>query len=222
MTRDKSSLTRNHDLTKQEMLRLVTKHRMAGNEIDENFAAILYEKHGIRNSDGGRYTVSSLKNHFTRYMRKAADDTRENFSGYQELQKMRLERLLSIAMNELDTDDSIRESYDDDESGRYALTHKSKIGYIQQCKSIIAELSTLTGANAPVELLVSSRIQTEITIMHDALKSHLPEDTFAQVAAVLEHIMGLSQQRLGEAQAQRTAQIKALEADVTELTDEDD
>ena len=194
---------------KSELLRLVTKHRMMGNQIDEDFAAVLDELHGIRTETGERYTVRSLKNQFTRYMKTSAEETRENFEGYQELQKLRLENLLSKVFNELEGDTERKDTY--------VLTHKVFLGYLKEARNIISELSTLTGANAPVELLVSGRIESEITLIHQAMKEYLPEDTFSQVAKVLEHVMGLSNHRLGEAERERTEIIDALEVQVIEM-----
>ena len=196
-----------------ELRRLLTKHRMTGNVIDEEFAAVLDERYGIRNDSNERYTVRSLKNIFTRYMKGCAEETRENFEGYQELQKQRLEYLLSLVMKEIDPDET------SDRENEYILTHKAFLGYIKEARSLVSELSTLTGANAPIELLVGGQIKKEITLIHEVLEQNLPEETFSQVAAVLSHALGLSDKRLGEAERERKQLIDALEAQVEELLD---
>ena len=209
-----SDLAVQKEKNKAECIRLVTRHRLNGNEIDEDFAAVLYEQHGIKNEAGDPYTVASLKNQFTRYMKTSAEETRANFEGYQELQRRRLEMLLSKVTAQLDEDDDNRAA------GEYGLTHKSRMGYIKEARNIISELSTLTGANAPVELLVSGRIETEVNLIFEVIKDCLPEETFNQVAAVLEHSLGLSNNRLGEAQRARKSLVDALEAEVMEIAGE--
>ncbi|EKU97992.1 hypothetical protein Lepto7375DRAFT_7251 [Leptolyngbya sp. PCC 7375] len=209
-----SEILAQREKTKRELTRLLTRHRLNGHEIDEEFAMELYEQHGIRTDKNKPYTVVSLKNQFTRYMKSSAEETRANFESYQELQRRRLENLLSKVMKELDDDEDNRAA------GEYGFTHKVRMGYIKEAKNIISELSTLTGANAPVELLVSGRIQQEVILMNEALKEFLPEETFNQVAVVLEHVMGLSNNRLGEAQRERKQLVDALEAEVMEIAGE--
>ena len=200
-------------IKKEELIRLLTKRRLRGLEIDLEFAAVLDEQHGIRNDQNKRYSVRSLKHVFTRYMSKSAEETRETFSGYQELQKRRLESLLAKVLDEIDPD-TFTESDD-----RYPLTHKDRTAYLKEARNIIAELSKLTGANAPVELLVSGRIESEITLIFEAIKEHLPEDRFNEVATVLKHVMGLSEQRLTTAEQERKQLVNTLEAQVLEHGD---
>ena len=200
-------------IKKDDLIRRLTKRRMRGLEIDNEFAAYLDEQCGIRNDENKRYSVRSLKHIFTRYMSKSAEETRENFSGYQELQKLRLEDLLNKTLDEIDPDVST------ESSDRYVLTHKDRAAYLKEARNIIAELSKLTGANAPVELLVSGRIESEITLIFEAIKEHLPEDRFNEVALVLKHVMGLSQQRLTTAEQERKQLVNTLEAQVLEHGD---
>lgn len=209
-----SEILAQREKTKHELTRLLTRHRLNGKEIDEEFAMELYERHGIRTDKNKPYTVVSLKNQFTRYMKSSAEETRANFEGYQELQRRRLEMLLSKVTAQLDADDDNRAA------GEYGLNHKSRMGYIKEARNIISELSTLTGANAPVELLVSGRIETEVNLIFEVIKECLPEETFNQVAAVLEHSLGLSNNRLGEAQRERKQLVDALEAEVMEIAGE--
>lgn len=211
-TLEKEALAVRQD-NKAELMRLLTKHRMKGKEIDEDFAAILDEQHGLRNDKNERYTVRSLKTQFNRYMKTSAEETRENFEGYQELQKKRLEHLLSLVMDELDPEGTER-------TEQYVMTHKAFAGYIKEARQLISELSTLTGANAPVEILVAGRIQTEVQLIHEALEQNLPEELYSKVAAVLSHAMGLSTERLGEVERERKQMIDALEAEVVQLLDD--
>lgn len=204
------------DTKRSEILRLLVDRRIQGLPINQEFATEIFNL-GLTKPDGEAYTSQGLSQIFTRSLNKQAEENRANFQSYQELQKLRLERLLQKTMEKI-SDYENQSPVSTGEAGEYVeITHKDYIAYIKETRAIIAELSKLTGANAPIELMVTARLEKEVKLISDLIQECLPEESFNEVAGILAHAMGESSNRLGESERVRKAEIVEIEAQFEEL-----
>lgn len=65
----------------------------------------------------------------------------------------------------------------------------------KEARQTVESISKLTGVNAPVEVVVNQRLQSEVDTMISVLRQGLDDETFQKVAQCLEKGLDLARER---------------------------
>ena len=131
---------------------------------DAEICNILFENHkiGIKDKTGKlvrAYKPAYISRLIKEVMNKLHEQNLEGATQYNQLQQRRLEELYKQWKPRADTD----------------------IKAAKLCQSILADLSVLTGANAPIRVAVTRKIEEETKQLTEILRRKLPDDVFLQV-----------------------------------------
>lgn len=180
----------------EERAKRVFEHRRGGGSINRQLAVEL-AKEGFTDPYGFPLTVETLCNDYREYVKHEEIFHRETYQSFGTLQRMRLERNLSI----LDKHISVFDVEPDPELGAagvpiippqhiYMLTTLAK-----EMRQTIAEISKLTGSNAPTEVVITQRLESEVQNILAILQQGLDEEVFQLVAQCLAKGLGLAKER---------------------------
>ena len=180
----------------EERAKRVFEHRRGGGSINRQLAVKLAAE-GFTDPFGFPLTTETLCNDYREYVKYEENFHRETYQSFGTLQRMRLERNLSI----LDKHMEVFDVEPDPELGVagvpiippqhiYMLTTLAK-----EMRQTIAEISKLTGSNAPTEVVITQRLESEVQNILAILRQGLEEDVFQQVAQCLAKGLGLAKER---------------------------
>ncbi|NEZ62999.1 hypothetical protein D0962_09420 [Leptolyngbyaceae cyanobacterium CCMR0082] len=167
---------------------LVFDHRRAGGQITREFAQELAEQ-GFATKEGNPLSVSVLHDDYQAFVKNLTVFHRETYQDQQTLQLVRLEGNLEI-LNEM-----VQELRDDAEADTANIRPVKTVLVLRELRQTIESISKLTGANAPVEVVVTQRLESEVEMILGILRQGLTDDEFQKVAGCLAKGMGLVQEK---------------------------
>lgn len=180
----------------EERAERVFAHRRAGGQIDRKFAIALAED-GYSDPNGFPLSLRTLRDDYNRQVESQQIFHRETHESFGTLQIMRLERNMQVL-------DKYLEIFDvelDPETGENGLPLISP-GHIFQVTALAKEIrqsidsiSKLVGANAPTEVIVTQRLESEVQNILAILQQGLEEEIFQLVAQCLAKGLGLARER---------------------------
>lgn len=197
-----------------ERAELVFKHRLSGGQINRALAVKLAEE-GYSDPNGFPLSTTTLRDDYERYVKSVQIFHRTTFESFGTLQIMRLERNISIL-------DKYLELFDvepDPESGDDSIPIVAP-GHIfsvtalaREIRQSIDSITKLVGANAPTEVVITQRLESEVQQMVSMLQQGLPEDVFTQVAQCLAESMGMVKERIVSDEPGAIAGYEVLDSD---------
>ncbi|MFG6105394.1 hypothetical protein U2F10_24280 [Leptothoe sp. EHU-05/26/07-4] len=167
---------------------LVFDHRRAGGQITREFAQELAEQ-GFATKEGHPLSVSVLHDDYQAFVKNLTVFHRETYQDQQTLQLVRLEGNLEI-LNEM-----VQELRDDAEADTANIRPVKTVLVLRELRQTIESISKLTGANAPVEVVVTQRLESEVEMILGILRQGLTDEEFQKVAGCLAKGMGLVQEK---------------------------
>ncbi|MFG6105326.1 hypothetical protein U2F10_23935 [Leptothoe sp. EHU-05/26/07-4] len=167
---------------------LVFDHRRAGGQITREFAQELAEQ-GFATKEGNPLSVSVLHDDYQAFVKNLTVFHRETYQDQQTLQLVRLEGNLEI-LNEM-----VQELRDDAEADTANIRPVKTVLVLRELRQTIESISKLTGANAPVEVVVTQRLESEVEMILGILRQGLTDEEFQKVAGCLAKGMGLVQEK---------------------------
>ncbi|MFG6105342.1 hypothetical protein U2F10_24015 [Leptothoe sp. EHU-05/26/07-4] len=167
---------------------LVFDHRRAGGQITREFAQELAEQ-GFATKEGNPLSVSVLHDDYQAFVKNLTVFHRETYQDQQTLQLVRLEGNLEI-LNEI-----VQELRDDAEADTANIRPVKTVLVLRELRQTIESISKLTGANAPVEVVVTQRLESEVEMILGILRQGLTDEEFQKVAGCLAKGMGLVQEK---------------------------
>ena len=174
----------------EQRAQLVFDHRRAGGQINAKFAAELARK-GFKDKWGSPFSVETLRQDYQRYVKHLTIFHRETYESFGTLQLMRLESNLDL-LNQFVAAVT-------PEEGETQLPAPGQIfmaiNLAKEIRQTVAEISKLTGSNAPTEVIVTQRLEDEVQSILGILRQGLSDETFQEVAQCLAKGMGLVQER---------------------------
>lgn len=174
---------------------LVLQHRMQGGFLDDAFGQYLADEYGLISPKTGKpYKARTLNQDYQIIARERVAEVRDNFPEYQQLQLERLEELLD------NQEVLYKETYDDTEN-KWRTSQLMKIDELRL--KVIAEISTLIGANAPVEIMVHQGIEETFSDLIKILRDGLTEAEFKKVADLIAITAGKANTRLVREEEER-------------------
>ena len=169
---------------------LVFDHRRAGGQITREFAQELAEQ-GFATKEGNPLSVSVLHDDYQAFVKNLTVFHRETYQDQQTLQLVRLEGNLEI-LNEM-----VQELRDDAEADTANIRPVKTVLVLRELRQTIESISKLTGANAPVEVVVTQRLESEVEMILGILRQGLTDEEFQKVAGCLAKGMGLVRDKDG-------------------------
>ena len=180
----------------EERAQLVFDHRRSGKQIDRALAKELAGR-GFTDPSGFPLEVRVLQDDYRNYVKHLTIFHKETYEHFGVLQMMRLERNMEILDKYLDVF-NVEPDPETNEAGLPDI----KPGHVfmvtslaKEIRQTIAEISKLTGSNAPTEVIVTQRLESEVQSILAILRQGLSDEIFQEVAQCLAKGMGLVRER---------------------------
>lgn len=177
----------------EQRSQLVFEHRRKGGQINRKFAIEL-SKDGFDDGHGFPVSTDVLFADYQRFVRNQVIFHRKTYESFGTLQLMRLESNLELLDSFVeDFKESREEGYSE---GKFRFVLRDALSVLKETRETIGEISKLVGANAPTEVVITQRLESEVQQMVAMLQQGLPEDVFTQVAQCLAKGMGMVKERV--------------------------
>ncbi|MFG6104911.1 hypothetical protein U2F10_21780 [Leptothoe sp. EHU-05/26/07-4] len=186
---------------REQRAQLVFDHRRSGGQINRDFAQQLADQ-GFANKDGRPWSVECLHHDYQEFVKHLTIFHRDTYQYQQTLQLMRLEHNLNLLNGYI-------QAFTLDPGSEKGLadlkpSHVQMLTLLaKESRQTVESISKLTGANAPVEVVVNQRLQGEVDSIVSVLRQGLDDDTFQQVAQCLAKGMDLVQEKANDPLAER-------------------
>lgn len=169
---------------------LVFEHRRKGGQINRKFAAEL-AKQGFGTAHGLPLDTVTLYQDYQRYVKHLTIFHRETYEHVGTLQLMRLETNMELLNRFVDAVTPEEGADELPAPGQIFMA----INLAKEIRQTVAEISKLTGSNAPTEVIVTQRLEDEVQSILGILRQGLSDETFQEVAQCLAKGMGLVKEK---------------------------
>ena len=169
---------------REQRAQLVFDHRRSGGQINREFAQHLADL-GFATKEGKPFSVETLHHDYQEFVKHLAIFNRETYQHQQVLQLMRLEHNLKVLNAYIE---SVKSG---DEENPYRMHPMQMVRLLGEIRQTTEAISKLTGANAPVEVVVTQRLESEVETILGILRQELTDEEFQKVAGALAKGMGL-------------------------------
>ncbi|MFG6101163.1 hypothetical protein U2F10_02845 [Leptothoe sp. EHU-05/26/07-4] len=171
-------------------------HRRSGGQINRALASKLAEQ-GYTDASGFPLSTQTLRDDYARYVECQQLFHRDTHQSFGTLQIMRLERNMQILDKYLEIFD-VDLNPDIGENG-VPLVSPGQIFQVtalaKEIRQSIDSISKLTGSNAPTEVIVTQRLESEVQNILAILRQGLSDEIFQEVAQCLAKGVGLARER---------------------------